>query len=162
MLCKWLIIANYYYFNYNVGLCMTLITSYLTSVSATGLLCFCHIMYIMLHSYTNFILWDKNYFMFEDKYFLTETGCRFKLSPDCERLLMGYLEERYIWDNNPLLDNIVLWIRYVDDVFCSFKGSRNKLDNFTLHLNNMVDSIKLNIEVDTCSVSFLEFFKSGP
>lgn len=46
------------------------------------------------------LLLEKNYFLFEDKYYLQKQGAAMgsKFSPDYACLFMGYLEERYIWN----------------------------------------------------------------
>ncbi len=69
---------------------------------------------------------------------------------------MGFLEERYIWNNNPFF-NIVMWKRYVDDVFCIFRGSKDLFNDFVNLLNNMIESIKFNVEINTHSRHFSRY-----
>lgn len=104
------------------------------------------------------ILLYKNFFLFGNEYYLQKQGAAMgsRFSPDYACLFMGYLEERYVWNNNPFYDNILLWKRYVDDVFCIFKGTVELFHDFLSHLNNMVDSIKFSAVIDVKSVSFLD------
>lgn len=44
----------------------------------------------------------------------------------------------------------------MDDVFCIFRGSENLFNDFVSLLNNMVESIKFNVEINTHSVAFLD------
>ncbi|KAL2101113.1 hypothetical protein ACEWY4_002874 [Coilia grayii] len=103
-------------------------------------------------------LLHNNFFLFDNNFYLQKQGAAMgsRFSPDYACLFMGFLEERYVFNNNPFLHNIVLWKHFVDDVFCLFLGSREEFDNFATHLNNMVYSIKFNAVVDAKSVSFLD------
>ncbi len=42
----------------------------------------------------------------------------------------------------------------MDDVFCIFRGSEDLFNDFVSLLNNMVESIKFNVEINTHSVAF--------
>lgn len=104
------------------------------------------------------LLLHKNFFLFENHFYLQTQGAAMgsRFSPDYACLFMGYLEERYIWNNNPFFENVVLWKRFVDDVFCLFKGPLETFNDFVTYLNNMVHSIKFNVVIDKRSVSFLD------
>ncbi len=98
------------------------------------------------------LLLEKKKFFLQNQ--SAATGSKF--SPDYACLFMGFLEERYIWSNNPFLKNIVMWKRYVDDMFCTFRGSKYLFNDFVSLLNNMIESIKFNVEINTHSVAFLD------
>lgn len=86
-----------------------------------------------------YLLLHKNFFLFENQYYLQTQGAAMgsRFSPDYACLFMGYLEERYVWNNNPFSDNVILWKRYVDDIFCLFKGSVETFQTFVNYLNSV-------------------------
>jgi len=43
---------------------------------------------------------------------------------------MSKLEDQMFASNNTLLDHVVYWHRYVDDVVCLWSGSIDKLNGF--------------------------------
>lgn len=103
-------------------------------------------------------LLHNNFFLFGNDFYLQKQGAAMgsRFSPDYACLFMGFLEERYVFNNNPFSHNVLLWKRYVDDVICIFKGSKETFNDFLLYLNNMVDSIKFSAAIDTKTVSFLD------
>ncbi|XP_066916018.1 splicing factor 3A subunit 1-like [Clytia hemisphaerica] len=71
------------------------------------------------------ILTNSN-FRFMDKYYLQRTGTTMggRYAPQYANLFMGRLEKE-ITDNHN--NNIVLWRRFIDDIFILFKGSHDDL-----------------------------------
>lgn len=67
-----------------------------------------------------------NYFTFLDQLYLqlkgTAMGANF--APGYANLTMGYLEEGYIWANNPFAKHIMFYGRYIDDVLLTWCGAQ--------------------------------------
>lgn len=68
---------------------------------------------------------------------------------------MGRLEERFVyqteWENH-----IIIWVRYIDDIFLIWKSDQDSWINFINYLNNVVPSIKFTHEISVHSVNFLD------
>lgn len=100
----------------------------------------------------------KNYFLFNNDYFLqvrgTAMGATF--APDYANLFMGFLERKHIHTNNPFADNIILYKRYIDDLFLIWRGTEAELSNFHCYMNNLVDSINFSLEYDSNKIHFLD------
>ena len=77
-------------------------------------------------------------------------------SPDFGNLFCGYLEDKHVWKNNPFKDHIILWRRYIDDIFLLWKAPLDTFHAFLDYLNSLVPSIKFNAEVSKTDVTFLD------
>ena len=55
-------------------------------------------------------------------------GTGLKLAPPYACLGMGEYEKQVFSSPQPLLDLVLLWKRYIDDVFGLFKGSAEEFD----------------------------------
>ena len=101
-----------------------------------------------------------NYFMFQDDYFLQKRGVAMgsNMAPNYAGLYVGYLEKTKILNpvQNPFLSNIILWKRYIDDVFLLFKGTREELNNFFIFMNSCSDHLKFTMSFDFYSLNFLD------
>ena len=68
---------------------------------------------------------------------------------------MGRLEENFLykteWSNS-----LIIWVRFIDDIFIIWKGDKDKLIKFIDYLNNVVPSIKFTQEISTNSVNLLD------
>lgn len=104
------------------------------------------------------LILTKNYFLFNNDFYLqvrgTAMGATF--APDYANLFMGFLEQRYIHSNNPFLDNILLYKRYIDDLFILWRGTENELLDFHQYVNSLVDSINFSLEYDKKKIHFLD------
>ena len=66
------------------------------------------------------------------------------LSPLLSGLYMEFFERRYL---PQILPCYVLWVRYVDDIFCAWPADKD-VDSFLSSLNSFVPSIKFTLEVE--------------
>lgn len=101
----------------------------------------------------------QNYFRFDDKIYLQNDGLAMgsALSPFLAEFFMDYIEKTLFDYKHPLLEYIFTWIRYVDDVFCIWTGTKRQLDNFLNNiLNKLDDHIKFTIELGNNSINFLD------
>ncbi len=69
-----------------------------------------------------------------------------------------FLEEEYIYNNNPFLSNLIFYKRYIDDIFLIWTGDDDDLDSFVDHLNNLIPTIKFNMESSSNKISFLDTY----
>ena len=69
---------------------------------------------------------------------------------------MGYLEHNSVWHNNPFSHHMLLWKRYIDDIFIVWQGSERELHEFASYLNSLVPTIIFNMEYDHNAISFLD------
>ena len=53
-------------------------------------------------------------------------------------------------------DTIILWYRFVDDIFCVWRGSDSELDLFHEFLHFYDDSIKFTLEIGGASINYLD------
>ena len=66
---------------------------------------------------------------------------------------MGLFEERFV--NNPFLNKVLKWYRYIDDIFCIWEGTDKELSDFMALLNDIDPNLKFTIERDTQRVHYL-------
>ena len=80
-----------------------------------------------------------------------------QLAPPYTCVGMGKFEKEAFKKNFSLLDKIMLWKRYIDDVFMLFKGSKEECDNLVTWLNSLYPGvIKFKYEYSTEMVEFLD------
>jgi hypothetical protein len=77
------------------------------------------------------------------------------LAPPYANLFLHHLEHPTIskWIKRHC---ILLYKRYIDDVFCIFHGTKKELAKFQSNMNSLDPSIKLTWEMDTTTVNFLD------
>jgi len=98
-----------------------------------------------------------NNFTFNDEHFIQikGTAMRTRVAPNFANVYMGRFEENFVykteWSNH-----VIIWVRFIDDIFLIWKGDRDSLTEFTDHLNNAAPSIKFTHEISTNSVTFLD------
>ena len=106
------------------------------------------------------IVLTHNYFLFQDDFFLQKSGVAMgsPMAPNYAGLYVGYLEKTKIFNPtcNPFLSKILLWKRFIDDVFLLFKGTREELHNFFLFVNACSDHLKFTMSFDFHSLNFLD------
>lgn len=105
---------------------------------------------------------ERNYFKFMDQDYLQIHGCAMgtKMAPNYANLFMAKLETAWIADHAHF---IRLWRRYLDDIFCLFRGTESQLKDFITTVNNSHASIKLDFEYSKDHANFLDLhiYKDG-
>ena len=73
-------------------------------------------------------------------------------------LYVGFLEKTKILNEafNPFFSSLLVYKRYVDDIFCLFKGSVDLLHSFCQFLNSSSQHLKFTMHYDQHRVSFLD------
>ena len=101
----------------------------------------------------------NNFFKFNEKSYkqISGIGTGLKLAPPYACLGMGEFEKIAFSSNQPLLDLIILWKRYIDDVFGLFKGTKEEFHNFVDWLNSLIPGVvKFTANISYNQVEFLD------
>lgn len=84
-----------------------------------------------------------NNFTFNDEHFIQIKGTAMgtRVAPNFANVYMGRFEENFVykteWSNY-----VIIWVRFIDDIFLIWKGDIDSLTEFIDHLNNAAPSIK--------------------
>ena len=83
---------------------------------------------------------QSNIFEFNKKLFkqVGGVGTGMKLSPTYACLGMGNFEKLVIESNQDLLRRIMLWKRFIDDIFMLFKGTQSDCEKLVNWLNSLM------------------------
>ena len=101
----------------------------------------------------------NNYSSFNEKVYqqVGGVGTGIKLAPPYACLGMGKFEQEAFRQNNTLLEKVMLWKRFIDDVLMLFEGSRQECENFVNWLNSLCPGvIKFKFEFSAEMVEFLD------
>jgi len=85
----------------------------------------------------------SNNFTFNDEHFIQIKGTAMgtRVAPNFANVYMGRFEENFVykteWSNY-----VIIWVRFIGDIFLIWKGDRDSLTEFIDHLNNAAPSIK--------------------
>ena len=77
-----------------------------------------------------------------------------RVAPNFANVYMGRLEERIVYQTE-WVNHIILWVRFIDDIFLIWKSDQDSLINFINYLNSVASSIKFTHEISAHSVNFL-------
>ena len=97
-----------------------------------------------------------NNFIFNDENFVQISGASMgtKCAPTYSSLFMGRFEETHIIPR--IKDFILIYVRYIDDIFFIWKGSEEELQKFLAEVNRIHPTIKFDFNFSTKSVVFLD------
>ena len=99
---------------------------------------------ILKHNY--FELGERNYHQ------LLGTAIGTKFAPPYANIFMAGIEERIFQE----FDNPLLWLRYLDDIFCIWTEGEQKLKEFFEYLNNCHPTIKFTMDYSFEKINFLD------
>lgn len=73
-------------------------------------------------------------------------------------IFMYSLEKTILEEQNNFKNNIIYWVRYVDDVLCCFNGTMEELSLFFQFINNLHQKINFTLECneDGKYINFLD------
>ncbi|CAJ0950957.1 unnamed protein product [Ranitomeya imitator] len=77
-------------------------------------------------------------------------------APPYANAYMIDFEESVIYKNSLFQDHVIIWKRYIDDVFCIWHGSPDSLDNFFAFLNVSWPGIEFTINTSQDKINFLD------
>ena len=101
----------------------------------------------------------NNFFMFNSQVYKRGggVGTGIKLAPPYACLGVGKFEKIAFNSNQELLDLILLWKRYIDDVFMIFNGSKEQCKELVDWLNTLMPGvIKFKFEYSKTNIEFLD------
>ena len=108
-----------------------------------------------------------NFFSFGDKIYKQNggVGTGIKLSPTYACIGIGKYEELVFSSDQALLERIILWKRFIDDVLMLFRGTKNECQELVNWLNSLMpNTVKFKFEFSGEKVNFLDleiFLKDG-
>ena len=87
-------------------------------------------------------------FRFQNEYYLQQDGVAMgsPLAPIMADVFMTKIETKL---NRFSVNKPVLWLRYVDDIFCLFNTELNKILKFQERINNWHPNLKFTLEIET-------------
>ena len=97
-----------------------------------------------------------NNFVFNDKSYLQVKGCAMGTisAPPCANVFMGKFEESHIY---PYIHHFrKFYLRYIDDLFLIWTGTKQQFEDFICNLNNQHPSIKFSYQISNTSIDFLD------
>ena len=99
---------------------------------------------------------EMNNFHFNGSNCLQKSGTAMgtKLAPSYANIFMSNFEEKYIY-TYPNYKGVV-WLRFLDDIFCIWSGDDESIDTFIEYMNSNYDRIKFTVERSKDSVNFLD------
>ena len=110
---------------------------------------------IVITTFLTLIL-TLNNFVFNCINYLQTNGCAMgtKCAPSYANLFMGMFEEEYIL---PLIkEKTLIYLRYIDDIFFIWTGSKEKLNEIYTKLNTLHHSIKFDMTSSQTEINFLD------
>lgn len=98
-----------------------------------------------------------NNFTFNDQHFIQIKGTAIgtRVAPIFANVYMGRFEENFVCKTERF-NYVIIWVRFIDDIFLIWKGAIDSLTEFIDHLNNAAPSIEFTHEIYTNSVNFLD------
>ena len=97
-----------------------------------------------------------NNFTFNDKNYLQVKGCAMGTisAPPFANIFMGKFEDTHIYPH--IQQFCKLYLRYTDDLFLMWTGTKDQLKEFISNLNNQHSSIKFTYKISNTSIDFLD------
>lgn len=77
-----------------------------------------------------------------------------KCAPNYANLFMAHFEEMFIYPR--VRGKALLYLRYIDDIFLIWKGTKQELDQFIAEINTVHNTIKFDVNYSSSSVNFLD------
>uniref|UniRef100_A0A8D8XCL7 Reverse transcriptase domain-containing protein n=1 Tax=Cacopsylla melanoneura TaxID=428564 RepID=A0A8D8XCL7_9HEMI len=78
------------------------------------------------------------------------------LSPLLAEAYMDDFEQQLFCENPPILQNILIYKRYVDDIFILWTGDTSEVQDLLHHVNQLRENIKFEIEIGGETLNFLD------
>ncbi|CAJ0964531.1 unnamed protein product [Ranitomeya imitator] len=104
------------------------------------------------------IILTRNYFMFQDDFYLQVRGTAMgsNVAPPYANSYMADFEESHIYSHSSFRNNVIVWKRYIDDVFCIWGGTLESLASFFDWLNTAWPGISFTMSHDLTRINFLD------
>ncbi|CAJ0940724.1 unnamed protein product [Ranitomeya imitator] len=100
----------------------------------------------------------ENFFMLEDDFFLQICGTAMgsNVAPAYANLYMDHFERTYIYPNSVFQQNALTWHRYIDDIFCIWKGDQTSVQEFFNTLNEARPGLSFTLVQHHEEIAFLD------
>ena len=97
-----------------------------------------------------------NNFIFNGKNYLQTNGASMgtKCAPNYANLFMAHFEEIFIYPR--IRGKTLLYLRYIDDIFLIWKGTKQELEEFIMEINSVHDTVKFDVNFSSSSVNVLD------
>lgn len=106
------------------------------------------------------VVLTSNFFLFKEEYYLQIKGTAMgsTMAPNYANLYMGFFENNFVLNSevNPYFNNVLLYQRFIDDVFILWKGDERSLRLFHQYLNSVNDHLSFTLDFDQSQISFLD------
>ena len=102
------------------------------------------------------VVLNQNYFEFNGSMFRQTQGTAMgtRMAPSYANLFMAWLEGPLLSSSGS--EDLLLWRRFIDDIFLVWKGTSASLTAFLNHLNTIHNTIKFTYTVHPSSVDFMD------
>ncbi|XP_073439027.1 uncharacterized protein [Dendrobates tinctorius] len=100
----------------------------------------------------------ENYFLFQDTFYIQKQGTAMgsHVAPPYAIAYMASFEEDHV-DTHPLYkQHSLIWLRFIDDIFCVWNGPLDTLIQFDHHINNIWPELKFSLQYDKDRMNFLD------
>ncbi|CAJ0922348.1 unnamed protein product [Ranitomeya imitator] len=100
----------------------------------------------------------ENFFLFEDTFYVQVQGSAMgsNVAPPYANCFMSVFESDHIYNNELFQTHCLLWRRYIDDVFCLWRGSQDTLLAFLEHINSVWPELSFTLNYSTTQINFLD------
>ncbi|CAJ0943660.1 unnamed protein product [Ranitomeya imitator] len=100
----------------------------------------------------------ENFFLFEDTLYVQVQGSAMgsNVAPPYANCFMSVFESDHICNNELFQTHCLLWRRYIDDVFCLWRGSQDTLLAFLEHINSVWPELSFTLNYSTTQINFLD------
>ncbi|CAJ0965043.1 unnamed protein product [Ranitomeya imitator] len=104
------------------------------------------------------IILNNNFFLFEDTYYLQIKGSAMgsNVAPPYANAYMAHYEDTSIYTHELFHNHVLTWKRYIDDVFCIWRGNVASLQ--TIFLKTTLRGLDFTVTHDLYQISFLDTF----
>ncbi|CAJ0949522.1 unnamed protein product [Ranitomeya imitator] len=104
------------------------------------------------------IVLNNNFFLFEDSYYLQTKGSAMgsNVAPPYANAYMAHYEDTLIYTHELFRNHVLTWKRYIDDVFCIWKGDLDSLQTFFQFLKTAWPGLDFTMTHDFHQISFLD------
>ncbi|CAJ0945450.1 unnamed protein product [Ranitomeya imitator] len=101
---------------------------------------------------------NNNFFLFEDTYYLQVRGSAMvsNVAPPYANAYMAHFEDTSIYTHALFQNHVLTWKRYIDDVFCIWRGDLDSLQDFFLFLKTSWPGLDFTMTHDPYQISFLD------
>ncbi|CAJ0967907.1 unnamed protein product [Ranitomeya imitator] len=100
----------------------------------------------------------ENFITFKDTFYVQVHGTAMgsNVAPTHANGFMFTFESEFIYSNKLYQSHFILWRRYIDDVFCLWRGSHESLLRFFDQINSVWPELSFTLKYDCTEINFLD------